>query len=50
MNSSLSFRKESIQSSSNVSESLKQAQQAQGQRVGCEQRPYSITVIFTATQ
>ena len=46
MNSSLSFRKESIQRSSGASESLRQAQ---AQRTGHEQRPISITVIFTLT-
>jgi hypothetical protein len=49
MNSSLSFRKESIQRSSSMSESLNHAQEAQGPRVACEQRPISITAIFTAT-
>lgn len=49
MNSSLSFRKESILRSSNVSETLRQAQQAQGPRVAREQRPISITVTYTVT-
>jgi len=49
MNSSLSFRKESIQRSSNASESLNRTSEAQGQRPGCEQRPISITAIFTLT-
>lgn len=47
MNSSLSFRKESIQRSSNVSETLKQAQEAQGPRAAREQRPISLTTSLT---
>lgn len=49
MNSSLSFRKESIQRSTNVSEALNQAQQAQGLRPAREQRPISITITTTLT-
>ena len=50
MNSSLSFRKESIQRSSNASEALNQAFVAQGPGAAREQRPISITIIYTATQ
>jgi hypothetical protein len=50
MTSTLSFRKESIQRSSSASETLNHAQAAQGPRAAREQRPISITVIFTATQ
>ena len=49
MNSSLSFRKESIQRSTNVSETLNQAWQAQGLRPAREQRPISFTVTATIT-
>jgi hypothetical protein len=49
MNSSLSFRKESIQRSSNTSETLNQAHEAPGLKAAREQRPISITVIFTLT-
>ncbi len=47
MNSSLSFRKESIQRSSNASETLSQAQQAQGPKAAREQRPISLTTTLT---
>jgi hypothetical protein len=49
MNSTLSFRKESIQRSSNASETLNQAQQAQGARAAREQKPISITATFTTS-
>jgi hypothetical protein len=49
MNSSLSFRKESLQRSSNASETLSQAQQAQGSKAAREQRPFSITITTTLT-
>jgi|GEM_PF-777786 hypothetical protein len=49
MNSSLTFRKESIQRSSNASETLNQAQQAQGPRAAREQKPISITVTYTTS-
>ena len=45
---SLSFRKESIQRSSSVSEKLNQVMEAQGQ--AREQRPISIGTLFTLTQ
>ncbi len=47
MNSSLSFRKESIQRSSNASETLNQAQAAQGPKGAREQRPISLTTLLT---
>jgi hypothetical protein len=50
MNSSLSFRKESIQRSSSASETLSHALEAQGPRAASEQRRFSITVTYTATQ
>lgn len=50
MNSSLSFRKESIQRSSSQSESLNRGFEAQGPGTTREQRPISITVIWTLTQ
>lgn len=54
MNSSLSFRKESIQRSSSASETLSHAPagftEAQGPKAARDQRPISLTVIFTATQ
>lgn len=50
MNSSLSFRKESIQRSSNASETLNHAQEAQGPRAAREQRPISLTTTLTITQ
>ena len=54
MNSSLSFRKESIQRSSSASETLNHAPagftEAQGPKAARDQRPISLTVIFTATQ
>jgi len=46
MNSSLSFRKESIQRSTNVSETLNHAQQAQGPRPAHEQQPISLTTLL----
>ena len=49
MNSSLSFRKESIQRSSSASESLNKAVEAQGQGALREQRPISITATYTVT-
>ena len=49
MNSSLSFRKESIQRSSSASEALSHALEAQGQRPASEERRFSITVTVTAT-
>ena len=49
MNSTLSFRKESIQRSSHASEKLNQAQEAQGPRAAREQKPISFTVTYTAT-
>jgi hypothetical protein len=42
---SLSFRKESIQRSSSMSEKLSQTMEAQGP--ACEQRPISVTVFPT---
>jgi len=48
MNSSLSFRKESIQRSSSTSETLNQVQQAQGSRAAREQRPISLTTYLTS--
>ncbi|MDP1832070.1 MAG: hypothetical protein Q8K67_08420 [Geothrix sp.] len=50
MNSSLSFRKESIQRSSSASESLSQAQAAQGVKGAREQRPISLGSLLTLTQ
>jgi hypothetical protein len=49
MNSSLSFRKESIQRSSSASEKLSQALEARGSRTAREQQPFSITVTATIT-
>ncbi|WLT30243.1 hypothetical protein [Geothrix sp. PMB-07] len=49
MNSSLSFRKESIQRSSSASETMNRALQAQNSGATREQRPISITVISTLT-
>ena len=49
MNSSLSFRKESIQRSSSTSEKLNQTPEGQGSRAAREQRPISLTVISTLT-
>ena len=49
MTNTLSFRKESIQRSSSVSETLSHAQEALGPKGAREQRPISITVIFTLT-
>jgi hypothetical protein len=49
MNSSLSFRKESIQRSSSTSESMTQAQEAQRSKAARDQRPISITVTWTVT-
>ena len=50
MNSSLSFRKESIQRSSNASETLNHAPagfpEAQGPRAAHEQRPISISTLL----
>lgn len=50
MNSSLSFRKESIQRSSHASEKLSQTQESQATRAGREQKPISLTTLFTLTQ
>ena len=50
MNSSLSFRKESIQRSSSASETLNHAQEVQGTRAGREQRPISLSTLLTYTQ
>lgn len=50
MNSSLSFRKESIQRSSSASETMNHAQEVQGPRAAREQRPISLTTLFTLTQ
>ena len=47
MNRSLSFRKESIQRSSSMSETLKQGQEANGLGAGREQRPISLTTVLT---
>ena len=47
MNSSLSFRKESIQRSSSASETLSHAQDAQGPRAARDQRPISLTTLLT---
>jgi hypothetical protein len=47
MNSSLSFRKESIQRSSSASETLNQAQETRGPGVAREQRPISLTTLLT---
>ncbi|HJV47795.1 MAG TPA: hypothetical protein VJ549_00840 [Geothrix sp.] len=49
MNSRLSFRKESIQRSSQTSESLHQAQEAQGSKGAREQKPFSFTTTATIT-
>ncbi len=50
MTSTLSLRKESIQRSSCASETLTRAQEAQGARPAHEQRPISLTTLFTLTQ
>ncbi len=50
MNITLSFRKESIQRSSNANESVNQAQEAQGLRGAREQRPISLSSLLTLTQ
>jgi hypothetical protein len=50
VNTSLSFRKESIQRSSNASETLNQTREAQGLKAAREQRPISITIMYTITQ
>lgn len=47
MNASLSFRKETIQRSSNASDSLQRAMNAQGLKGGHEQRPISLTTVLT---
>lgn len=49
MNTTLSFRKESIQRSSHANESMNQAQEGHGMRVNGDQKPISLTVIYTAT-
>jgi hypothetical protein len=48
MNHSLSFRKESIQRSSSVSEKLNQAQETKGMRAAGEPGRYSITIPTTS--
>jgi hypothetical protein len=48
MNSSLSFRKESIQRSSSASETLSHALEAQGQRAASEQWRFSISLPTTS--
>jgi hypothetical protein len=48
MNSSLSFRKESIQRSSNASEALSHAMEAQGAGPVREQQPISLTTYLTS--
>jgi hypothetical protein len=50
MNTTLSFRKESIQRSSHANESMNQAQEGHGMRGAREQRPISIGTLFTLTQ
>jgi hypothetical protein len=50
MNSSLSFRKESIQRSSQMSQVLNEVPEPQGQRPAREQRPISLTTTLTITQ
>lgn len=50
MNASLSFRKETIQRSSSASESIVRAQAAQALKGAHEQRPISISTLFTLTQ
>jgi hypothetical protein len=47
MTNTLSFRKESIQRSSSVSESLGHALEAQGVRAANDQRPISLTTWLT---
>jgi hypothetical protein len=47
MNNTLSFRKESIQRSSNASETLSPALEAQGPKVAREQRPISLSTMLT---
>ena len=47
MNSSISFRKESIQRSSSASETMNQAQEAKGPGAAREQRPISLTTALT---
>jgi hypothetical protein len=50
VNSSLSFRKESIQRSSNASETLNHALEAQGPKAARDQRPISLTTLLTYTR
>jgi hypothetical protein len=50
MKSSLSFRKESIQRSSSASEALNRATDAPNPRAAREQRPISLSTLFTLTQ
>lgn len=50
MNSSLSFRKESIQRSSSASETMSQALDVQGAGPAREQRPITLTTTLTITQ
>ena len=47
MNSSLSFRKESIQRSSHASETMNQALEAQGPKAPRDQQPFSFTTVLT---
>jgi hypothetical protein len=47
MNSTLSFRKESIQRSSSESGTLSQALEAQGPKAARDQRPFSLTTVLT---
>ena len=49
MNSSLSFRKESIQRSSSASEKLNQSPEGQGSRAAREQRPISFSLSTLLT-
>ena len=50
MNTSLSFRKESIQRSSSMSESLNKIPEAMGSRAPREQMHISISTLLTYTQ
>jgi len=47
VNSSLSFRKESIQRSSHASETMNQALEAQGPKAARDQQPFSFTTVLT---
>jgi hypothetical protein len=46
MTTTLSFRKETIQRSSNASETQNQAQAAQGPRAAGEQQPISLSTLL----